>query len=85
MFYQIDFLFSICENFQQEESDFGIGGGNGILTLGLGLLVTAIAAAYVTQLAKVMSFGYLFRLLTFVLPMFILSVQISFDNLLPIP
>ncbi|KAB2048740.1 hypothetical protein ERO13_A13G115700v2 [Gossypium hirsutum] len=36
----------------QEESDFGIGGGNGILTLGLGLLVTAIAAAYVTQLAK---------------------------------
>ncbi|KAG4111707.1 hypothetical protein ERO13_D13G118900v2 [Gossypium hirsutum] len=36
----------------QEESDFGFGGGNGILTLGLGLLVTAIAAAYVTQLAK---------------------------------
>ncbi|XWS24684.1 hypothetical protein CRYUN_Cryun27aG0003800 [Craigia yunnanensis] len=36
----------------QEESDFGFGGGNGILTLGLGLLVTALAAAYVTQLAK---------------------------------
>ncbi|XP_022718400.1 uncharacterized protein LOC111276808 [Durio zibethinus] len=36
----------------QEESDLGLGGGNGILTLGLGLLATAIAAAYVTQLAK---------------------------------
>ncbi|XVF30197.1 hypothetical protein REPUB_Repub16aG0036500 [Reevesia pubescens] len=36
----------------QEESDFGIGGGNGVLTLGLGLLATALAAAYVTQLAK---------------------------------
>ncbi|KAK8545911.1 hypothetical protein V6N12_026720 [Hibiscus sabdariffa] len=36
----------------QEDSEFGIGGGNGILTLGLGLLVTAVAAAYVTQLAK---------------------------------
>ena len=42
--------------FQQEESDIGLPGGNGqLLTLGLGLLVTAIAAAYVTQLAKVMS------------------------------
>ncbi|XVF63430.1 hypothetical protein PTKIN_Ptkin09bG0086500 [Pterospermum kingtungense] len=36
----------------QEDSEFGFGGGNGILTLGLGLLATAIAAAYVTQLAK---------------------------------
>ncbi|KAE8679245.1 SNARE associated Golgi family protein isoform 2 [Hibiscus syriacus] len=36
----------------QEDSEFGISGGNGILTLGLGLLVTAVAAAYVTQLAK---------------------------------
>ena len=42
--------------FQQEESEIGLPGGNGkLLTLGLGLLVTAIAAAYVTQLAKVMS------------------------------
>lgn len=40
--------------FQQEESEIGLPGGNGqLLTLGLGLLVTAIAAAYVTQLAKV--------------------------------
>ncbi|XVF37303.1 hypothetical protein REPUB_Repub19eG0134500 [Reevesia pubescens] len=37
----------------QEESDFGFGGGNGILTLGLGLLATVLAAAYVTQLAKI--------------------------------
>ncbi|KAM3681564.1 hypothetical protein ACB098_12G006600 [Castanea mollissima] len=37
----------------QEESEIGLPGGNGqLLTLGLGLLVTAIAAAYVTQLAK---------------------------------
>jgi hypothetical protein len=41
--------------FQQEESDIGLPGGNGqLLTLGLGLLATALAAAYVTQLAKVM-------------------------------
>ena len=40
--------------FQQEESDIGLPGGNSqLLTLGLGLLVTALAAAYVTQLAKV--------------------------------
>jgi hypothetical protein len=40
--------------FQQEESEIGLGGGNGGLwTLGLGLLVTAIAATYVTRLAKV--------------------------------
>lgn len=38
---------------QQEESEIAIGGGNSqLLTLGLGLLFTAIAAAYVTQLAK---------------------------------
>ncbi|KAL3574141.1 hypothetical protein D5086_024754 [Populus alba] len=37
----------------QEESELGLGGGNGGLwTLGLGLLVTAIAATYVTRLAK---------------------------------
>ncbi|KAG6513191.1 TVP38/TMEM64 family membrane protein slr0305-like isoform X1 [Zingiber officinale] len=37
----------------QEESDVGLPGGNGqLLTLGLGLLFTAIAAAYVTRLAK---------------------------------
>ncbi|ERN02038.1 uncharacterized protein LOC18430138 [Amborella trichopoda] len=37
----------------QEESDVGLPGGNGqLVTLGLGLLFTAIAAAYVTQLAK---------------------------------
>jgi hypothetical protein len=40
--------------FQQEESNIGLPGGNGqLLTLGLGVLVTALAAAYVTQLAKV--------------------------------
>ena len=41
--------------FQQEESEVGLlGGGNGQLwTLGLGLLATALAAAYVTRLAKV--------------------------------
>ncbi|RVW77540.1 hypothetical protein CK203_050280 [Vitis vinifera] len=38
----------------QEESEFGLPGGNGqLLTLGLGLLATALAAAYVTRLAKV--------------------------------
>ncbi|XP_074272642.1 uncharacterized protein LOC141596400 [Silene latifolia] len=37
----------------QEESDVGLPGGNGqLLTLGLGLLVTALAAGYVTKLAK---------------------------------
>ncbi|KAK9162114.1 hypothetical protein Syun_003016 [Stephania yunnanensis] len=37
----------------QEESEFGLSGGNGgLLTLGLGLLATALAATYVTQLAK---------------------------------
>lgn len=41
--------------FQQEESDVGLPGGNGqLLTLGLGLLATALAATYVTRLAKVM-------------------------------
>lgn len=40
--------------FQQEESTVGLPGGNGqLLTLGLGLLVTALAATYVTGLAKV--------------------------------
>ncbi|WOK96529.1 hypothetical protein Cni_G05236 [Canna indica] len=38
----------------QEESDLGLAGGsNQLLTLGLGLLFTALAAAYVTRLAKV--------------------------------
>ncbi|KAK1288032.1 hypothetical protein QJS10_CPB19g00251 [Acorus calamus] len=37
----------------QEESEMGLPGGNGqLLTLGLGLLATALAAAYVTRLAK---------------------------------
>ncbi|PIN22326.1 putative membrane protein [Handroanthus impetiginosus] len=37
----------------QEESEIGLGGGNGQLwTLGLGLLATAVAATYVTRLAK---------------------------------
>ncbi|PKU83328.1 uncharacterized protein LOC110115726 isoform X3 [Dendrobium catenatum] len=37
----------------QDESDIGIpGGSNQFLTLGLGLLATALAAAYVTRLAK---------------------------------
>ncbi|CAN6686620.1 unnamed protein product [Malus baccata var. baccata] len=37
----------------QEESDVGLPRGNGqLLTLGLGLLATALAAAYVTRLAK---------------------------------
>lgn len=37
----------------QEESDGGLPGGNGqLLTLGLGLLATALAASYVTRLAK---------------------------------
>lgn len=39
---------------QQEESDVGLPGGNGqLITLGLGLLATALAAVYVTKLAKV--------------------------------
>ncbi|KFK44373.1 hypothetical protein AALP_AA1G248800 [Arabis alpina] len=38
----------------QEESNVGLPGGNGqLLTLGAGLLVTALAATYVTRLAKV--------------------------------
>ncbi|KAF5479379.1 hypothetical protein F2P56_000210, partial [Juglans regia] len=37
----------------QEESEVGLPGGNGqLLTLGLGLLATALAATYVTRLAK---------------------------------
>ncbi|GAV59370.1 SNARE_assoc domain-containing protein [Cephalotus follicularis] len=37
----------------QEESDVGLPGGNvQLLTLGVGLLFTALAAAYVTRLAK---------------------------------
>ncbi|XP_019151812.1 PREDICTED: uncharacterized protein LOC109148525 [Ipomoea nil] len=36
----------------QEESEISLGGGNGVLTLGLGLLITAVAAAYITRLAK---------------------------------
>lgn len=40
--------------FQQEESEIGLPGGNGqLITLGLGLLATALAASYVTKLAKV--------------------------------
>ncbi|KAK6116731.1 hypothetical protein DH2020_049551 [Rehmannia glutinosa] len=37
----------------QEESEIGLSGGNGqLLTLGIGLLATALAATYVTRLAK---------------------------------
>ncbi|WKA11701.1 hypothetical protein VitviT2T_029174 [Vitis vinifera] len=37
----------------QDESDIGLlGGNNSLITLGLGLLVTALAATYVTRLAK---------------------------------
>ncbi|KAL3641495.1 hypothetical protein CASFOL_016463 [Castilleja foliolosa] len=37
----------------QEETEVGLSGGNGqLLTLGIGLLATALAAAYVTKLAK---------------------------------
>ncbi|XP_060217271.1 uncharacterized protein LOC132644679 [Lycium barbarum] len=37
----------------QEESQIGLGGGNQeLLTVGVGLLFTALAAAYVTRLAK---------------------------------
>uniref|UniRef100_M4D787 VTT domain-containing protein n=1 Tax=Brassica campestris TaxID=3711 RepID=M4D787_BRACM len=43
----------IASCFLQEESNVGLPGGNGqLLTLGLGLLVTALAATYVTRLAK---------------------------------
>lgn len=42
--------------FQQEESGVSLPGRNGqILTLGLGLLATALAAAYVARLAKVIN------------------------------
>lgn len=48
--WQLEFLV-----FQQEEAEIGLGGGNSgqLLTLGIGLLFTAVAAAYVTRLAKV--------------------------------
>ncbi|WVZ67909.1 hypothetical protein U9M48_016923 [Paspalum notatum var. saurae] len=36
----------------QDESDIGLGGSGQIWTLGLGLLFTAVAAAYVTRLAQ---------------------------------
>ncbi|VFQ83239.1 unnamed protein product [Cuscuta campestris] len=36
----------------QDGSVSALGGGNGILTLGFGLLFTVVAAAYVTRLAK---------------------------------
>jgi hypothetical protein len=52
-----DFFFFFFVMFQQEESEVGLFGGNGqLLTLGLGLLATALAAAYVTRLAKVYHF-----------------------------
>lgn len=38
---------------QQDETEIGLGGNNQLLTLGIGLLVTAVAATYVTRLAKV--------------------------------
>ncbi|VFQ92964.1 unnamed protein product [Cuscuta campestris] len=36
----------------QDGSVSALGGGNGVLTLGFGLLFTVVAAAYVTRLAK---------------------------------
>jgi hypothetical protein len=38
---------------KQDESEIGLGGNEQLWTLGVGLLFTAIAAAYVTRLAKV--------------------------------
>lgn len=58
-FFFFGFLFDDLPGwmFQQEESDIGLtGGNNSLLTLGLGLLATALAAAYVTRLAKVRLF-----------------------------
>lgn len=44
-----------ASTFQQEESELSaLGGNNQLLTLGLGLFVTALAATYVTKLAKVL-------------------------------
>lgn len=51
-------LFNVtaASTFQQEESELSsLGGNNQLLTLGLGLLATALAATYVTKLAKVLS------------------------------
>ncbi|XP_047055261.1 TVP38/TMEM64 family membrane protein slr0305-like [Lolium rigidum] len=36
----------------QDETEIGLGGNNQLLTLGIGLLVTVVAATYVTRLAK---------------------------------
>lgn len=41
---------------QQEESEIGWGGNGQLWTLGVGLLFTAMAAAYVTRLAKVRTY-----------------------------
>ena len=41
---------------QQDESEIGLQGNGQLWTLGVGLLFTAVAAAYVTRLAKVMIF-----------------------------
>jgi len=43
---------------QQDESEIGLQGNGQLWTLGVGLLFTAVAAAYVTRLAKVMIFYY---------------------------
>jgi hypothetical protein len=43
---------------QQDESEIGLQGNGQLWTLGVGLLFTAVAAAYVTRLAKVMSFCF---------------------------
>jgi len=42
----------------QDESEIGLQGHGQLWTLGVGLLFTAVAAAYVTRLAKVMVFCY---------------------------
>lgn len=57
---------SMSFTLQQEESTFsfsGSGGNSQLLTLGLGLLATALAASYVTKLAKVMPLHHIVSLL----------------------
>jgi len=50
----------VASTFQQDESELSniFGGNSQLLTLGLGLLATALAATYVTRLAKVLSFDF---------------------------
>jgi len=59
----VDCFFNViaASTFQQDESELSniFGGNSQLLTLGLGLLATALAATYVTRLAKVSSFDFL--------------------------